>query len=231
MGWLDTLIEVAVPAAGALLGASANRSAAKTASAGAERAAQIEAEAQEKARQEFRAAAERGIGAIREGTAGYQQTIAPLLRSPDMLTPAQEIAREDLHREMNAQLAASGLRGAGRSGVAAFFDADRRFLADAMDRNQDRSDQARRGLAGIFADQGRSIANTEIGAGSQLGSSFQSEGRAGAGAANDAAAYQAQAGLANARLYGSAIGSIGSLIADERKRQATEARSVGGLYG
>lgn len=254
---LGTLISAAVPIIGGLLGSNANKQAAQQASNAAQEAAQIQADAQlraaqmqidanKEARQEYRQGADRGIAAIRAGTGRYAETISPLLtpnpvglRTYRGLTDAQQIGRDDLIRQGRATLAASGLRGAGRAGVAAIMDQDRRYIANAVDQNdaenrqeqrraQGSADSARRGLAQVYAQEGGAIANTEIGASNQIGQSITNDGRAvGTAAANagnaqgsaiqNSGIYSAGATTANGQLWGDAIGALGSVIADQTK--------------
>lgn len=195
MSIFGSIIEGAASLGGALLGSRASSDAAQTAADASEKAARIYAQQMEAAREEFRRAAQRGIAELR-----------PMRGSADILTPSQEIARDDLRRGGIATLAASGLRGAGRAGVGQVLDADRRFLADAYDRNRARGDQAR-----------GAIANTEIGAGNQIGGTYGQQGAMAAQMAQNAGLYQAGSQLDQGQLWGGALGSIGSIIADEMR--------------
>ena len=217
MGFFDALIGSVTTIGGALIGDRANRRAADTASEATIRAAEIEAEGARQAREAYEAAAQRGIAAIRQGTTGFEETIRPLMVPVSGLTPAQQIALEDQTRDDNATLAASGLRGAGRAGVAAVMDSRRRFTADALDDNRSRSDAALSALANIRAQEGGAIASTEIGAGNQIGSTFTTAAQSGARGVRDAGMVGAQSQLASGRLTGEALGSLGSIIADEVK--------------
>lgn len=234
---------------GALLGANANRDAASTRANAALAGAGITAQANQAAREEFRAAANRGIGAINAGTADYAATVAPLLTPNPItlpayrgLTTAQQIGLDDVRRNSAATLAASGLRGAGRAGVAATNDAERRYVASAMDRNdntnlsarqdaQRRADASRTGLASVYANRGNSIANTEIGVGTQIGSNLTQTGQQQAAATISAAGAGADASVANAGIYGDALGAIGNIIAStakdaNRDKYGTNSRDV-----
>lgn len=230
-----SLIRGVTSLGGALLGSNANSSAADRASAAAREGAAISAAEAARARAEMAAARDRGIAAIRAGTQGYADTIAPLLTERPVvlpthrgLTASQRIAREDLLRQGRSTLATSGLRGAGRAGVASLMDADRRFLAAATDRDDaDRlaahrtarvsADNARSGLAQVRAQEGGSIANTEIGQGNRMADSIQQAGQVTANATQQAGNFQANAGLANAGLYSDALGTLGSVIAGSVK--------------
>ncbi|MBU8540175.1 hypothetical protein [Falsiroseomonas tokyonensis] len=243
---LGSLFQIASPliqAGTALFGASqassANRDAADTAAAGQLAATEAQIAANKEARGEFRAAADRGIAAIRSGTQGYADTIAPLTQARPVglttyrgLTSAQQIARDDLRRNGMATLAASGLRGSA-AGIRAVQDSDRRFVASAADahdqdmrgelrRAQGNADSAVRGLASVRAQEGGAIANTEIGQGNQIAQSLAADGSAQANGLTQAANTQAQATTANGSLWGEAIGGIGSVIADSMKSANTE---------
>jgi hypothetical protein len=221
--------------------ANASTSAAQIQADAALKAAGIQAQSQQAARDQFQAAAARGIGDINAGTAQYATTVAPLLTPNPIglptyrgLSDAQSIALEDLNRSGMASLAASGLRGAGRAGVGALMDQQRRFRANAaagldqqrlsaMQDAQRRADAARLGLAGVGANAGTAKANVEIGQGNQIAGSLatqgnqaalatQTAGNATAGGLTDSAGYYADAGLANSQNTASAIGAIGNLI-------------------
>jgi hypothetical protein len=240
---------------GAIFGSNANRQAASTAAQASYAAAELQAnalrdstkmqiEAAEKAQAEMRQAANRGIGAIRAGTAQFVSTMQPLTErqaefyNPNFrlgLTPNQTIAREDLQRTGRATIAKSGLRGAGRAGAAAILDADRRFLAsaaadnDQLNRNAEttninlrenaanRRDAATSDIARIYAQEGGSVANTELGQGNRIAESISDTGRATAAdtrqigqvqgrAVLDDGMNRANTTIANGQLWGNAIG-------------------------
>lgn len=193
--------------------------------------------AQQQARDEFRAASGRGIADITQGTADYANTISPLLTPAPIsmptyrgLTTQQQTGETDLLRNADAQLASSGLRGSGRAGIGAVLDQDRRYQEDARAGNdasmlqsrqtaQNVANTARTGLAQVQAQAGGSKANTELLTGNQLGSSLQAGGNTAsqltantgatnAAALNNAAGFQANAGLANANNQAGTLGSI-----------------------
>lgn len=253
LGGLGTVARAATPIAGALMGVSANNSAARTQSDATALAARIQADALLRAQQmgldatreaqdRQEAAAGRGIAAIRAGTQSYADTIAPLLVERPIalptyrgLTAAQQIGRDDIRRNALATLSASGLRGAGRAGVATVMDADRRFVANAVDQNDNRriaaqqaartsADSARTGLATIRAQEGGSIANTEVGQGNRIaetglrGAQTAADLTGAIGGVNAQGALSqgqisAGADVANAGLWGDALGTLGSVIA------------------
>lgn len=270
MSWFDDLWRVVAPVlpsainAGARLyganqAANANTDAARLSAEAALRGSQLQANAtqrgidtnaqlQREGRAETRAAAGRGIEAIRAGTQDFARTTAPMLTERPIMLPsyrgltdAQQIARDDLRRNGLATIAASGLRGSG-AGVRSVMDQDRRFVADAAARGDaDRlgamrsarasADSARQNLGQVYAQQGSAIANTEIGAGNSIANNLSNEGRSTAGMLASqgnaqaqgmqmAADTQAQAGVANAGVWGDTLGAIGSIVAGSFKDEA-----------
>ena len=273
--YTGALIGAGATLGGALISSSANSDAAATASQAAQQgagvtsaaaiqAAQIQANANQQALQQYMQFAQQGrdqlnqakaegLGAIDAGTAGYANTIAPLLTPNPItiptyrdLTPQQQTGEQDMLRNGTATLAASGLRGAGRAGVGALMDQDRRYQEDVRStndtdtRNEERRAQgvannARSGLAGIEAQAGGAKANTEVGIGTQIAGNYsqlgstasnlaQSSGSALANATNVGGAAQAGAinatgqntagsDLATGKVEGTALGSLGSIIA------------------
>jgi hypothetical protein len=211
----------------------------------------MQVEAAEKAQAEMREAANRGIGAIRAGTVRFMDTMQPLTQrqaefyNPNFrlgLTQNQTVAREDMLRQGRAGIAKSGLRGAGRAGASAILDADRRFLAaaaadnDQLNRNAEmtninlrdnaanRRDAATSDIARMYAQEGGSIANTELMQGNRIAESMSDVGRATAADTRQIGQVQGQAvsfdGLnraattvENSQLYGRAAGAAaGTLV-------------------
>lgn len=217
MSWFSTVASFAAPVLGTVLGTRANNQAAERTAEGATEAARINADAQTAARAEYRDAANRGIRAIQAGTNEAIGTLSPMLYVPPRMTEAQRSGLDDLTRTGNAQLAASGLRGAGRAGVGAVLDQRRRFIQSATAENEGVARDTRSRISGIQAGRGAAIAGTETGLGSQIGGSLGQQGQYTAAATQTGANAAAGAGLANANLTGSALGTIGAIIADEMK--------------
>lgn len=204
---------------GSIIGGLGNFFGAQAAADGAKEAAQITGQyntlatqkildAQKEARLALEAAKARGIGYIDTGVGKYESTINPLLTPHPILMAAnrgmtrqQQLGLDDLRRGISGRLASSGLRGAGRSGVAAGLDAERRYVLAARGANdadtiserrsaQNKADVARTGLASLYPQTGTAKANTEIGTGSQVANSYQQGGAAaGALASNTGSAY------------------------------------------
>ena len=216
---------------GALLGANANENAADASIAAArEGQAQQLAFARE-SRDLQEQAKQRGLSAITAGTQKYAETTAPLrverpivLPTNRGLTTQQQIGLEDLRRDDNARLAASGLRGAGRAGIASVLDRDRRFMADARARNDQDTLGARRqarasadaataNLGQVYAQEGGAKANVEIGQGNNIAQSLRSDGAAAMQTANTIGNAQAGSDLGTGQIYQSAINSLGGIFA------------------
>jgi hypothetical protein len=168
-----------------------------------DRATQTQIQTGERARGEISAAANRGIEALRAGTARFVSTMQPLTEreaefyNPNFrlgLTPNQALAREDLQRQGRATIAKSGLRGAGRAGAAAILNADQRFMAKAAEDNdqlnrtaeltniqlresaRDKRNAATSDIARMYAQEGGGIASTEIQQGNLLANTELTQG-------------------------------------------------------
>lgn len=253
-GVAPSLVRGAIGAGAQLLGTglttAANNQAADTASAATIQAAQIQADANEKAtqevlvaqqqaRDEFRAASQRGLGDIDTGVTNYAGTISPLLTPAPITQPTyrdettqQQTGEADLLRNANAQLAASGLRGAGRAGIGAVLDQDRRFQEDTRAANDADTIQAKRaaqtvantartGLAQVQAQAGGSKANTELLTGNQLGASLQAGG-------NTASNLTSNTGATT----GNAVSTAGNINANaDTANGASQASALGNIAG
>lgn len=211
---------------------------------------QMQIEAGDRAQAEMRAAGNRGIEAIRAGTVRFASTMQPLTERPAEvfnpnfrlgLTENQTLAREELQRQGRATIAKSGLRGAGRAGAAAILNADQRFMAkaaednDLLNRNaemtnlnlrenaRNKRDAATSDIARMYASEGGSIANTEIGQGNNIASSISDVGRATsadtrmignvqANSITNQADARARASLDNARLWSGVAGEADGFL-------------------
>lgn len=129
---------------------------------------------------------------MRQGAAGFEQAYDPytgggeeamqyltqvMSTNPDALTPAQRRMVEQYNRDSVARLAASGLRGSGRGGVAAVNEGDAALKAQLYDINQNRADQAAGRLAqlgygatGAVAGNRQTLANNIADLGYKTGS-------------------------------------------------------------
>ena len=195
----SSLLDLGTTFVGDRLARDANKDAANTLSDASFRNAAEIRRATDEANRRF----EELQGLSRVGTDALREIAAS---DPGQLTPAQQIALQDSQRDAVASLNATGLRGAGRSTVAALQDVDSRFRAGAIEDNLTRKQQAASRLSGEDFAAGRSAADT----------SFRGIATAGNTEAQ-AATPQASADLANANLRGGALADVSSLIADEVK--------------
>jgi hypothetical protein len=118
---------------------------------------------------------------LREGAEGYEQAYAPytqggdaameylmqvMASNPEALTASQRDMLEGYQRDAIARVAASGLRGSGRAGIAAVNSGDADMRAQLYDINQRRADDAAQAMAqygygatGNVANSRQSMAN------------------------------------------------------------------------
>lgn len=258
--WLSALIQGASTLGGALLSSNANQGAASTAAGANTEAAQIYANAQKQASDTYAAAQQKGLDAYTtlvnqaiaeakaynetaKGTYGtlaaesqpavdYMRSVA--FSNPYTLTPQQQTARDATMRSAGANLAASGLRGAGRSGQAILNKAGQDFDNSAWASNRTRADSAGNQLFGTNVAAEDSIAATDRSTGATGANLLSGEGTAAMTAAGntgnfaanaaantgsetaaltrDTGQTTANAGLADANVWGSAIGALSSII-------------------
>lgn len=238
---------------GAFLGADANESAADARTSANDAALKAQLDFSREGRQEMRDASNRGLSAISAGTQKYADTTAdmrterPVMRSTYRgLTDQQQIGLSDLQRDDNARLAATGMRGAGRAGIASVLDRDARYMAGARAANdQDAmgakraarasADAATGNLAQIYAQEGGAKANIETGQGANIGNSLRADGSAAAQITANNGAIAGGADIGNAQIYQSALNSLGGIFANadaertplDRLKQSYGAPSIG----
>jgi hypothetical protein len=197
--------------------------------------AYLSSRANKDAAEEARKGAEANAAAIREGNrlaqSRYEEqralstpAVAYLQRvmaaDPSVLTPEQQRGMADYDRTAAARLAASGLRGAGRAGVAAVNEGRAGYMADLYGQNQRRSDAAAQRLSGGYFDANDNQAAID-----------RDTGRATGEAARSGGYLDANATTANAGQWGSAMGAIANLFAKENKeRQSQYGQGGAGRY-
>lgn len=108
-------------------------------------------------RGDLRTTADAAAGLLQEGSENYGEQYAPYTAAgsdavgylqgvmnadPRQMTGNQQRMIDDFQRDSVATLAASGLRGSGRAGVAAVNEGRAKLLADLYDQNQKRADSA-----------------------------------------------------------------------------------------
>lgn len=234
MGFLDSIVDffggggnllkAGTQIAGSLLASDANQDAAERIAQGSNEAAQIAADAYL-----------RGAKITDEGHQRAQERLQPLAttsapaiaylrrvmaQDPSMLTPAQQTMRADLLRRASNTLATSGLRGSGRAVTASIRDVDRRFRDDSYGENLRRADQAAGQLAGVHTSTVGSIADIDRRAAQDRANAVTKGGEAFSRATQTGAEAGASADLADARQWGTAMGMIGSLMAQDRKERS-----------
>lgn len=160
-----------------------------------------------------------------QGLAGIQAVAS---HDPSRLTPEQQRAMDDYRRGAASRLAASGLRGAGRAGVAAVNEGDAKLRASMFDANQRRGDAAtsdllRYGYQG--AGQQASALGNLYGSNATLsaldaqlvGNTAMDKAKADASAQGAAGSALVAAQQANGSAWGQTMGSLGSVIAADMK--------------
>lgn len=221
MGLLDAAISGLASVAGAFIASSASS-----------KAADQESDALDKASRISRESKDAGLGFITQGTDRAVEALGPnfekgalgttalrtiLARPSNMLSPEQRIQLADIRRSGQANLARSGLRGAGRAGVAVINDLERRTIAGFGSENRDRQQrvgeiferrggEAAVGEANFRANEGVAKGNIEVEVGTQIARNAAEAGQA-----------QAAATTASGGILSSSLGTIGGIISDEVK--------------
>lgn len=246
MSWFDALpalLQVGGSLGGAFLGSNANQNAADTIAQSNRDAARINADAQEAGYQRYKALIDQ---AMAEATAynnqakqvyqGMADRSAPAVAqlqqtafsNPYSLTPQQATAREGVIRDANARLAASGMRGAGRAGVATVNKAAQDFDNSAWASNRARADSATNTMFGANQSAQNNVASTDrqtgatranmlAGAGTAANQASQNSGTYAANATTNTGQTEANSGIADANLWGGAIGALTNVIAQNQK--------------
>ncbi len=136
---------------------------------------------------------------------------------PNSLTPSQEIGLQDTIRTGQQNLAAGGLRGAGRAGQAVLNDAVMRYKAGAVDTNQNRIDSATNTLAARGSSARAGAANLEAGEGNANANDILNIGQTNGDT-------EANSMTSNAQLAGQTLGAISSFLS----KRPTDKYSTGG---
>lgn len=206
----SSMVSAAVGLGGDVLGATiagnANEKAAQTVAQGYQSQAEAIAAGNEAAQQRFDTIIEQG-----QGSTDYLRRI--VAGDPYQLTPEQQTGRKSVAREATNSLAASGLRGAGRSGVAVINAADGNYYDKAVTSNIGRADSAAQTLSSRSNNAAMTGAQYDANTGVRL-----------AGTMPEAADVQASADIANAGLAGAVMGSLSSFVAGEEKDRSRDSR-------
>jgi hypothetical protein len=143
-----------------------------------------------------------------QGQPGITHLQNVVAQDPNQLSDAQKITRDDKARELNARLAKSGLRGAGRSVAAVFNDTMNRSDAAMKAENQGRSDRAATALAAP-AISAQTAAAGNVNQGNQYA----------AGLVNQMGQSEGSAITSNAAVEAQTVGNIlGSVLARDDSR-------------
>lgn len=176
---------------------------------------------------------------IETGQQALQRLEQIAQQDPNKLTPAQRLQMKDLQRQFVGNLASSGLRGAGRAGVAATNDAIARQAARSFDANQARSDAATTKLnemgfssTGKVADNryatGKNISDTGFNLAGNVGSKIAS-GEGQVAAAN----YATNKGIADrtSDYYKNVAGLTGTTANLKGNNAVNKANATAGAVG
>ena len=112
------------------------------------------------------------------GEEAVSQLMKVMALPADSMTPSQLRARDNYVEAARANLAASGLRGAGRAGVATVNEGLAALDAAAYDQNQSRIDQAMQTLGSMGLSASGSVANNQMRGQELMGSNRSANDRA-----------------------------------------------------
>jgi len=204
--FLNAAVSLGGDVLGSTIAGNANQKAAKTVAQGYQSQADAISAGNNAAQDRFDQIIEQGQPA----TDYLRRVVAS---DPYQLTPEQQSGRETVLRGARNSLAASGLRGAGRAGVAAINNADGAYQDKAVSSNIRRADTAANTLSSRSNTASMTGAQYDVNTGARL-----------AGTKPLAADSQASADVANAALDGSVMGSLSSFIASDEKDKSRDSR-------
>lgn len=221
---------------------SANDRAAQRAAEAERERARLIAQENERARQELERRTQEATEAIRRANAVSQEAYrqiqdanAPggtylrgVVADPGKLTPAQAAQLDELRRGVSNQIRGSTFAGSGRTASALFRKAESDFTNEALERNRQRAfdaasvmagrgNAAEMAAAGLHSNEGSQIAGLTANLGTNNANLITSTGKAAGDAEQRAGLYDANADIANAKLYGQALGDISSAIANQQR--------------
>lgn len=188
----------------------ANTAAADKVAAASAQAAQVTQAATDRAN-------DRADALLQAGAPGISRLSQIMREDPSRLSTSQQSRVDDMRRGQENFLAVTGLKGAGRAAVEAVRAREDATVNSFMDANRAKQDAATSQLSNIAVGASGSMSQNDLSQASTL-----------ANLGTNAASTQAQAGIANADQYGSALGAIGSLIAGDNKRNSRYSDNVSG---
>lgn len=204
--------------AGAWLGGNANKDAANTQAAAIQSGTQAEVDAINRAQaqeQQYGTQAQQLYGDLAEhGAAGpggdyLRRTVG----EQGNLTPLQQQQLAEIQRQQTNQVRTSSIAGSGRTAAALFRDTSNDFINRSLEANRGRAFGAAGTLAGQSYGAGMARAGVPLAMGRDLAGMTANIGRVQGQGIKDVGSTNAQAELATGKLYGSAVGDIGSYIA------------------
>ncbi len=206
-GGAGALIQGVTTIGGALLSAQANKDAAKKAAKATLAGAKARAEGIQKGVDR--------LDVVRGETGVAPTYLRQVVAAPTELQPWQRQALDE-SRQATMRGIPWGLRGSGRFVTRAIRDVETGVRNNFLQENQRRADEAARALASPYFNASSRAAELEGTQGEALGSGIA-----------DAGLYKANAGTANAGLYGQAIGDIGAIVASQLKPKPSGYRRGG----
>lgn len=194
------------------------------------------AEAQDDANQKAIGTIQQGtqqeIGAIQQGqqtlqgiadaNAPGQNYLRNVVADPGNLTPAQQLQLNDVNRTVTNQIDSSSLAGSGRSASALINDATNRFRLGALDANR----QLAFGAAGTMAGNASRAQFGQAADQNAIGQAFSTQGGNIAKIQSGIGATDKGAITGTGSSIGSAIGSIGSIIAKQNSPKLSNMDAV-----
>lgn len=166
------------------------------------------------------------------GMQALQYTTQILGMNPEEMDPGQRRAYEDFRRNAFANLARSGMRGAGRAGIAAVNEGEAELAARFYDQNRDRRDEAACTLMNQgYTATGQVAGNKQSVAGTKANLLYNTS-TAAAGQNLTAANEAARSKLAMSDKIGSAIINTGQDVASKQYETGKDVTNlVGDYYG
>lgn len=222
----DMILPALATLGGAFLSSNANTSAANTASAADLQAAQIDANAITNSTNAAIAQEQAGLAQTEQQYNNIEAQVAPatgylrnVMASPTSLTPQQQQQLTQADQVARNQIDSSSIAGSGQAAAGILRNLDLTYINDAVASNQKRADAAASTLYGTGSSAALSSAAAPLAAAGTT-ANLTSAGGIAAGNAlasgtTAAAGVNAAATTANGNVTGSALGSIGNMIAAE----------------
>jgi len=206
--------------AGAYIGGQANKEAANTYAQAQMNAAKVETDALTAARADANARYDK-IAA--EGSGGVDYLQRTVGESGD-LTPLQQERLDEIRRQQTNQIRTSAIAGSGRTAASLFRDTSNDFINRSLEANRNRAFGAAGTLANARFGAERAAATDIPGYTTKIGG-VQGTSLANIGSSNAASE------IATGKLYGQAVGDIGSYIASAGRPSRFASAGTGSVPG